>query len=128
MGARLKLEEVKQALTATKGLMSLAAERLGCNRQYLYEYVKKHGLESIRDEARAKMVDTAEIALESAVLDKQGWAVCFTLKTLGKDRGYVERQEITGKNGEDLNFTLTINATTDETDQIHPTSALQEAE
>lgn len=105
------VEQVEGALRATKGLLSLAAERLGCTRQTVTNYVNRYkSLQKVRDEQRAHVVDTAELALMNAILDKQGWAVCFTLKTLGKDRGYVERQEITGKDGEKLSFTLKINA------------------
>lgn len=45
------------------------------------------------DDARGILVDKSELALESAIGAKEAWAVCFTLKTLGKDRGYVERTE-----------------------------------
>jgi hypothetical protein len=37
-----------------------------------------------------------------AVRRGEPWAVCFTLKCLGKDRGYVERQERTGAGGQPL--------------------------
>lgn len=97
---KFKVSEVESALIATKGLISLAGEKLGCNRETIRQYVLRHPeLAAVRDEARARMIDTAEIALESAILAKQGWAVCFTLKTLGRDRGYVERVEQTGPEG-----------------------------
>lgn len=89
------IKQVESALIAIKGLLSLAADRLGCSRECVRQYTKRYAqLAKVRDEARSKLVDTAELALESAVIDKAGWAVCFTLKTLGKDRGYVERQEV----------------------------------
>ena len=28
--------------------------------------------------------------------------VCFALKTVGKTRGYIERSEVTGRDGKDL--------------------------
>jgi hypothetical protein len=37
-------------------------------------------------------------------------AITFTLKTLGKSRGYVERQEITGKDGEAFGIEITRRA------------------
>lgn len=92
--------QVEAALIATKGLLSLAAERLGCTRECVRQYTKRHEhLAQVRDEARSKLVDSAELALESAVNGQAGWAVCFTLKTLGKDRGYIERSEVAGANG-----------------------------
>ena len=35
----------------------------------------------------------AELSLFKAIQTGEAWAVCFYLKTQGKDRGYVERYE-----------------------------------
>src|SRR3989304_6085777 len=43
---------------------------------------------------RGVLVDKAVLALERGVLKGEQWAVTFTLSRLGKDRGYVERQEL----------------------------------
>lgn len=51
---------------------------------------------------RERMIDNAEEGLNSAVDKGEAWAVCFTLKTQGKERGYTERSEVTGKDGVDL--------------------------
>jgi hypothetical protein len=51
------------------------------------------------DAEREEIVDYAEMGLRGAVLNKEAWAIAFSLKTLGKSRGYVERQEVTGKDG-----------------------------
>jgi hypothetical protein len=40
------------------------------------------------------MIDQAENALVMAIEQLQGWAVCFALKCLGKERGYVETQQV----------------------------------
>ena len=45
-------------------------------------------------------------ALDSAIADREGWAVCFFLKTKGKKRGYVERIEQTGADGGDLTIKI----------------------
>ncbi|MEI8016283.1 MAG: hypothetical protein D4R81_07615 [Nitrospiraceae bacterium] len=39
-------------------------------------------------------LDEAEAALHKAVMRGEAWAVCFTLKTQGKGRGYTERLEV----------------------------------
>jgi hypothetical protein len=45
------------------------------------------------------MVDIAELKLRQQVQDGEAWAVKYILSTKGKSRGYVERQEVTGKDG-----------------------------
>jgi hypothetical protein len=56
-------------------------------------------LRQVVEDARQSIVDAAENALLAAVVEKQGWAVCFALKTLGKSRGYVEQmdQQLSGQ-------------------------------
>jgi transposase-like protein len=95
MATQYTAETIIRAIQAAKGNVSAAARTLGCTRQTLANYVKKYS--SVRqalDDEREAMIDTAESALYSAVLDKQGWAVCFTLKTLGRSRGYIERHDV----------------------------------
>ena len=100
MEETLTKEQIEGALYTTKGLLSLTAEKLGVTRRTIYNYIERYPeLALVRDDAREKMVDTAELALESAVLEKQGWAVALVLKTLGRHRGYVDRQEIAGAAG-----------------------------
>ena len=38
-------------------------------------------------------------ALDRAVIKGEGWAITLLLKTLGKDRGYVERKEVEHSGG-----------------------------
>jgi hypothetical protein len=48
------------------------------------------------------VVDATKLKLHEAVQRGEPWAVCFTLKCLAKDRGYVERQERTEPTGQPL--------------------------
>lgn len=88
-------EQIIEALKATKGMVYLAAERVGCEADTIYNRAKKSKAvaEVIRAE-RGKVVDTSELRLFTAILNGEAWAVLFSLRTLGKDRGYVERQEV----------------------------------
>ncbi len=45
------------------------------------------------EEFRERRVDRAEYKLDDALEDGQPWAIALVLKTIGKDRGYVERSE-----------------------------------
>lgn len=89
------LTAVEDALKRSMGNISLAAKSLGFDRSTLYHRIKKNPkLKTIVDDARETLVDVAESALYSAVTKKEAWAVCFTLKTQGRARGYVERTEL----------------------------------
>lgn len=97
------LEFLEGELRRVNGKVYIAAKAIGCSSKVLYDYINRHPhLKEVVDDARSIIVDKAELALESAITSKQGWAVCFTLKTLGKERGYVERSEVTGKDGAPL--------------------------
>ena len=80
----------------------LAAKKIGCDPKTIYNRADKNPkVQAVIDEMRGELVDLAEAALKRAVGAGEGWAVCFTLKTQGKQRGYVERNEVevTGKGG-----------------------------
>lgn len=98
---RYTKDEVAAALREKRGLVSLAAGALGCAPQTVYEYAKKYPeVQQAIDDARDKLVDSAELRLVEAI-EKKGepWAIALVLKTLGKKRGYVERIEQTGADG-----------------------------
>lgn len=83
------------AIQQAKGNVSAVARALGTSRQTVLNYANEYTtVKQALDDEREAMIDTAESALHAAILDKQGWAVCFTLKTLGKSRGYIERHEV----------------------------------
>ena len=104
---RITVDLVLASLRASKGMVSIAARRAGCDRSTIYEYIKKYpSVAAALADERETMTDTAELALYSAIQDKEAWAVCFYLKTQGKGRGYVERQELTGPNGAPIEMTV----------------------
>ena len=58
----------------------------------IYRRLKQSArLREVLDDQREEFLDIAEASLKRKVIEGDGWAVCFTLKTLGKARGYVER-------------------------------------
>ena len=99
-GVTYQTESMIKALHATRGRIYLAADQLGCDPQTIYNRMEKEPelAEVIRAE-RERRIDIAETALDRAVIEGEAWAVCFTLKCLAKHRGYVERQEISGVDG-----------------------------
>src|SRR6185295_2403415 len=96
-----------EALTRSKGLVSIAARSLGCSPETIRQYRQRHPLvERAITDARDELVDTAELSLRKRVMEGEGWAVSLVLKTLGRDRGYVERheQQHTGADGGPIRF------------------------
>lgn len=96
-------ESVIAALEASRGMVATAARALGCSRNTIAAYAKRHAAvrEALEDQ-RELMTDAAEGKLYDRIGAGDAWAVCFYLKTQGKERGYVERSELTGKDGAPL--------------------------
>ena len=87
--------EIMGALKACGGKVYLAAERLGCAPQTIKNHMAKNPeMKAYVEDQRTKLVDVAELKFQQAIQNGEHWAIAMALKTLGKDRGYVERQEI----------------------------------
>ena len=85
------VEEIVRVVAECRGVASYVARRLGVSRQAIEKRMKTSPLvaQAFADE-RARFVDTAELALLKKVDEGDTTAIIFTLKTLGKDRGYIE--------------------------------------
>lgn len=91
----LSPKQVALALEAAKGNVAVAARTLGRRRSTVYNYLNNYPqLKKVLHDSRESMLDNAESALHSAALKGEGWAVCFMLKTIGRQRGYVEKVEV----------------------------------
>ena len=98
-----KPEDYIKAITEAQGLISVAARRLGCSRTAVYEAAKNHPeVQRAIDDARERTTDLAEGKLFQKINEGDNTAIIFYLKTQGKRRGYVERQEVTGAEGSEL--------------------------
>ena len=85
-------EEMAQALIEAGGVVLGAAIRLRCSTKTVHRYVAKYKkVAEARIEARDNTLDLAETQLIAAIGRGEAWAVCFFLKTQGKDRGWIER-------------------------------------
>lgn len=102
-------KQIEKALIEAGGRIKDAAELLKVERTALSRRVNQNEeLQGMRDEARLLAyedgVDESERIIENArqggsVTKAQLTSAIFTLKTHGKKRGWVERQEHTGANG-----------------------------
>ncbi|MDR1553060.1 MAG: hypothetical protein LBS69_06320 [Prevotellaceae bacterium] len=111
---RPKLKDFQKICDAKGGIISAIARAIGVQRSTVYDWIEKYPTYAKAvEEARDAFLDTAETRLQHLVQgtpliveeEFKGWitppsetAIIFTLRTLGKKRGYTERTEteITG--------------------------------
>jgi hypothetical protein len=95
MSQRYTAKQVADVLIETKGMLFIAAQRLGCDPETIRNYCKRYpSVQAARDAQRGMMVDTAELKLWQSIQNGEPWGIAFALKTIGKDRGYVEQQKL----------------------------------
>lgn len=95
MGEKFTCARVIEALRETHGIQCRAAEKLGCHRNTVARYIRDHPtVAAAYASERETLVDLAEEGIYDKVVEKDAWALQFVARTLGKDRGYVEKQEI----------------------------------
>ena len=98
--AQFTAEEIIDALKQADGYISKTMSLLGCSAQTVYNYRDRMPtVAQAWKDIREKRHDFVENALHKAIKDGNVTAMIFYLKTQAKDRGYVERQEITGAEG-----------------------------
>ena len=111
-------KQLVEALEKSLGVVTTACKQTGVNRSTFYEWYNKDeefkkAVDSIGDIA----LDFAESQLHKQIKDGNSTATIFYLKTKGKRRGYVERQEITGADGSPTSFKIEIIDTGDTQDE-----------
>jgi len=90
-----KKEAMLEALEKSLGIVSTACKMVDLGRTTHYQWIKedadyKKAVDSIQD----SVLDFAESHLYKLVKEGNPAATIFFLKTKGKKRGYIERQEI----------------------------------
>lgn len=96
MASKVKTEQIAEALRQAQGYVYVAAKSLKCNPKTIYRRIESTTyLRDLLDELRGHELDVAEMKLREAVLNGERWAVMFKLRTIGKDRGYYEKRDIT---------------------------------
>ena len=91
---RYTAEMVADAIRAAGGLVTVAADRLGCTPRTVRLYMERYPtVKEAWEDASDRILDFGESKLIEQVKKGEGWAVCFLLKTKGRKRGYVERYE-----------------------------------
>jgi hypothetical protein len=102
---RLVLTFIKKA-----GSVSDTCAAIGISRQTFYRWMQETPeLETEIENAKEALIDFVETKLLESIKEGNVAAIMFFLKTKGKGRGYVERTEITGGDGERLFEVQVIN-------------------
>lgn len=119
--AELTDEQIAHALRLQRGNISAAAEALGVARSTIHRRINTNPeLDAICTDARENLIDVAENALLKLINEGNVAAVIFALKTQGRSRGYSERLEITGKDGEAIAVKGYIGFSPEEWDKPEP--------
>lgn len=110
MADKVTQDEIIAALRKTKGMKTIAAKELRIAYNTLVKYIGRSPvLQAVLSEERESMLDGAELKLYTkAVIEGDTASLIFLLKTQGKSRGYVERQEVTGADGAPQQMTIAI--------------------
>jgi len=96
----IKADEVKPLIKEKEGNLAAIARELGCSRGAVRNRVRENeDLQELREDQRQRSIDKAEKALEEKIDEGNLTAIIFKLKTQGKNRGYSQRQEISGPGG-----------------------------
>jgi predicted transcriptional regulator len=93
---KITQDKFRRAAKGTGGILMQIAKRLDCTREAVSRWVSKNGeyAQPILFHEREQILDMAEGSLFQQVQEKQAWATKYLLSTKGKERGYVEKQEI----------------------------------
>tara|TARA_R100001082_G_scaffold62196_1_gene34804 strand:- start:1316 stop:1672 length:357 start_codon:yes stop_codon:yes gene_type:complete len=106
-----------EALEKSLGVVTTACKKVGVGRTTYYEwYNNDKEFKKQVDDLQNVALDFAESQLHKQISENSTPATIFYLKTKGKKRGYIERQEITGADGMPNNFQIEIIDKTEDKD------------
>ena len=105
----IKKESLLKALEQSLGIVTVACKKADVPRSTFYKWLNEDDefAKEVKDIENIAL-DFAESQLHKQISENSTSATIFYLKTKGKNRGYVERQEITGVEGMPTNFQIEI--------------------
>ncbi len=112
----LKKESILKALEKSLGIVTVACKNTETPRSTFYKWLNEDEdfAREVKDIENIAL-DFAESQLHKQIGNNNTTATIFYLKTKGKKRGYIERQEITGADGIPNNFQIEIIDKTEDT-------------
>lgn len=101
-----KKEIFLQKFEEARGIVVSACRAVGITRQNFYQWKQSDAdFKQKVEEIEQAQIDQVEGALLQKINEGDTTAIIFYLKTKAKDRGYTERQEITGADGAPVQIT-----------------------
>jgi hypothetical protein len=100
-GNGVTAKQMIAAIEEAQGYVTKAAEILGVSRTSFYNKMKTfETVKQALEDTREKRHEWVESKLMKQIKNDNLTAIIFYLKTQGKHLGYVERQEVTGGDGD----------------------------
>lgn len=88
-----------EALEKSLGIVTSACKSVGCSRETFYKYCKEDDDFKVKvKELENVALDFAESQLHKQIKEGNPSSTIFYLKTKGKNRGYIEKSEISMEN------------------------------
>jgi len=107
--ATYKAQQFINAIPGSAGIISAIAQRVGCDWSTAKRFVTEYPTvaQAYQDECE-KITDMAESTIIRAIKDGDTHTAKWYLTMKGRERGYAktERQEITGTDGDPLQFVI----------------------
>lgn len=94
------IEQINKAIEDSSGIISIIAKRLNCQWHTCKKYIEMYDetKQALKDEIE-KNIDKAENIIMSALNEGDIQTAKWYLQTIGKQRGYSEKQEIEHSGG-----------------------------
>ncbi len=108
-----------KAINESSGLLTLAAKKAGLGYRTVCRYVADFpSVKEAAFEAHERMLDFTESKLYEKIKGGDNACIIFYLKTQGKARGFIERQEFTGEGGGPVKHETTIKVVSEEAKKL----------
>lgn len=99
--------DVAVALIRYQGNLTNVARKLARSRRVIETYISREPkLRELAEDLQEQFIDLTEDKLRGLVVAGDPSSVRYVLSTLGKKRGFVTRNEVSGKDGEGLSVTF----------------------
>ena len=102
-------EQIEKALVASRGIQSVAAQSLGISRPAIHKRIKSNErLQAVMAAQYERNIDYVESKLWQNIDGNHPSSIMFYLKCQGKQRGWIDRVEVTGRDGDPIEHRVVV--------------------